>query len=376
MRTFILILISLISTLILGACTQPLPSADELAQRMEAARAAMTSAEATLSINFTTPEQQGTLSAVAWMEQTGQRDATGEPITRMRTEVSAASEAELLGMTMVSDGNNFWLYSPADQRVITGSRDEFKESTQTNPAAPAMMLSEMINQGLEAVDLKVVGTETIAGRSTWKVDFTPRAETSAQLGLNGVINGTLWIDEELALPLKLTLDAGDLGQGTVELSNLKVNQPIDPERFSFTPPPGVTVEEAADLAAQMRDRATASLEEARAVVDFSLREPGYLPAGLSLVEVRLLDTNTVILNYVGSAMSLSIVQSREDLGRDREPPVDSKVESVTVNGLPATLITGENGQGSMLRWEDQRVYYIVTGTLSGEEALQVATALR
>lgn len=376
MRTFILILLSLISTLILGACTQPLPSADELAQRMEAARAAMTTAEATLSINFTTPEQQGTLSAMGWMEQTGQRDATGEPITRMRTEVSAASEAELLGMTMVSDGNNFWLYSPADQRVITGSRDEFKESTQTNPAAPAMMLSEMINQGLEAVDLKVVGTETIAGRSTWKVDFTPRAETSAQLGLNGVINGTLWIDEELALPLKLTLDAGDLGQGTVELSNLKVNQPIDPERFSFTPPPGVTVEEAADLAAQMRDRATASLEEARAVVDFSLREPGYLPAGLSLVEVRLLDTNTVILNYVGSAMSLSIVQSREDLGRDREPPVDSKVESVTVNGLPATLITGENGQGSMLRWEDQRVYYIVTGTLSGEEALQVATALR
>ena len=376
MRTFILVLLSLISTLILGACTQPLPSADELAQRMEAARAAMTSAEATLSINFTTPEQQGTLSAMGWMEQTGQRDAAGEPITRMRTEVSAASEAELLGMTMVSDGSNFWLYSPADQRVITGSRDEFKESTQTNPAAPAMMLSEMINQGLEAVDLKVVGTEMIAGRSTWKVNFTPRAETSAQLGLNGVINGTLWVDEELALPLKLTLDAGDLGQGTVELSNLQVNQPIDPERFRFTPPPGVTVEDAADLAAQMRDRAAASLEEARAVVDFSLREPGYLPAGLSLVEVRLLDTNTVILNYVGSAMSLSIVQSREDLGRDREPPVDSKVESVTVNGLPATLITGENGQGSMLRWEDQRVYYIVTGTLSGEEALQVATALR
>ena len=376
MRTFILVLLSLISTLILGACTQPLPSADELAQRMEAARAAMTSAEATLSINFTTPEQQGTLSAMGWMEQTGQRDAAGEPITRMRTEVSAASEAELLGMTMVSDGSNFWLYSPADQRVITGSRDEFKESTQTNPAAPAMMLSEMINQGLEAVDLKVVGTEMIAGRSTWKVDFTPRAETSTQLGLNGVINGTLWVDEELALPLKLTLDAGDLGQGTVELSNLQVNQPIDPERFRFTPPPGVTVEDAADLAAQMRDRAAASLEEARAVVDFSLREPGYLPAGLSLVEVRLLDTSTVILNYVGSAMSLSIVQSREDLGRDREPPVGSKVESVTVNGLPATLITGENGQGSMLRWEDQRVYYIVTGTLSGEEALQVATALR
>lgn len=372
----ILFLLSLLGTLILGACTQPLPTAEELAQRMEAARAAMTSAEATLSINFRTPEQSATLSALGWMEQTGQRDSAGEPITRMRTEVSAASEAELLGMTMVSDGSNFWLYSPAEQRVITGSRDELKERTQTNPAAPATMLSEMINQGLEAVDLKVVGTERIAGRPTWKVNFTPRPETSAQLGLNGVINGTLWVDEELALPLKLTLDAGDLGQGTVELSNLQVNQPIDPKRFSFTPPPGVTVEEAADLAEQMRDRAAASLEEARAAVDFSLREPGYLPAGLSLVEVRLLDQRTVILNYVGSAMSLSIVQSRDDLVRDREPPVDSKVESVTVNGLPATLITGERGQGSMLRWEDQGVYFIVTGTLSGEATLKVAAALR
>lgn len=376
MRRLRLFLLSLIGMLALAACTQPLPSAEELAQRMEAARAAMTSAEATLSISFTTPEQSGTLSALGWMEQTSQRDAVGVPITRMRTEVSGASEAELLGMTMVSDGSTFWLYSPAEQRVITGSRDELKESVQADPALPATMLSELINQGLEAVDLKVVGTEMIAGRPTWKVDFTPRAETSAQLGLNGVINGTLWVDEKLALPLKMTLEAGDLGQGTVELSNLQVNQPIDPARFRFTPPPGVTVEEAADLAEQMRDRAAANLAEARAAVDFSLREPGYLPTGLSLVEVRLLDTSTVILNYVGSGMRLSIVQSREDLGRDREPPVDSKQELVKVNGRPATLITGANGQGSMLRWEDQRVYYIVTGTLSGEEALQVAAALR
>jgi len=376
MRRLSLFLLSLIGLLTLAACTQPLPSAEELAQRMEAARATMTSAEATLSISFVTPEQNSTLSAMGWMEQTGQRDAAGAPITRMRTEVGAASEAELLGMTMVSDGSTFWLYSPAEQRVITGAQDELKESAQTDPALSTTMLSELLNQGLEAVDLKVVGTEVIAGRPTWKVDFTPRAETSAQLGLNGLINGTLWVDEELALPLKLTLDAGDLGQGTVELSNLQVNQPIDPERFRFTPPPGVTVEQAADLVEQMRDRATASLEEARDAVDFSLREPGYLPTGLSLVEVRLLDTNTVIMNYVGSETSLSIVQSREDLGRDREPPVNSKLESVTVNGRPATLITAANGQGSMLRWEDQRVYYIVTGTLSGEEALQVAAALR
>jgi hypothetical protein len=126
----------------------------------------------------------------------------------------------------------------------------------------------------------------------------------------------------------------------------------------------------------MQQQSATNVEEARTAVSFAMREPGYLPAGVSLVEVRVVGTSTVILNYIGEGTSLSIVQSNEDVGRDREPPAGSQVEEVTVNGVPATLITGADGQGSLLRWEESGVRYVVAGTLSGAEALLVAEGLK
>lgn len=375
MRRLSLFLLTVLAALTLAACTQSLPTAEEIVSRMETARAETTSAEATVTLNFTAQERSGSLTVLGWMEQTATTNAAGQPIARMRAEVAAASEAQLTGTTLVSDGTNFWLYNPAENTVITGVMSELKGAAQATPAGAATMLTDIIGQGLDALDLTVLGIEEVAGKNTWKVGFTPRAETSAQLRLDGIINGTMWVDEELALPLKLELDASDFGQGTLEVSNLIVNEPIDPARFSFDIPAGATVVQAADLAAQMQQQSATNVEEARTAVSFAMREPSYLPAGVSLVEVRVVGTSTVILNYVGEATSLSVVQSNEDVGRDREPPVGSQVEEVTVNGVPATLITGVDGQGSLLRWEENGIRYVVAGTLSGAEAIQVAEGL-
>jgi outer membrane lipoprotein-sorting protein len=376
MRRLSLFLLTILGVLALAACAQSLPTAEEIVSRMEAARAATTSAEATVTLNFSTQERNGSLTVLGWMEQTGTTNAAGQPVARVRAEVAAASEPDLAGTTLVSDGTSFWLYNPAENTVITGVMSELKGAAQTTPAGAATMLTDVIGQGLDAVDLTVLGVEEVAGKSTWKVGVTPRAETSAQLRLDGVINGTMWVDEELALPLKLELDASDFGQGTLEVSNLIVNEPINPARFSFDIPAGATVVQAADLAAQMQQQSATNVEEARTAVSFAMREPGYLPAGVSLVEVRVVGTSTVILNYVGEGTSLSVVQSNEDVGRDREPPAGSQVEEVTVNGVPATLITGADGQGSLLRWEESGVRYVVAGTLSGAEALLVAEGLK
>ncbi len=373
MRHKILLTLALIGTLLLAACGQQVPTAEEIVERMETANAAMQDVHAVVAVTFNGPEQSGNLRAEVWMQRTGAVDAAGRPISQLRAEVLEASEADAVGSLIVSDGTTFWLYSPTANTAITGSSDEMKDV----PAAGGMatdMLQDIVQQGLDAFDLEVLGEEQVAGKNTWKVQVTPKPETTAQLRLDSVLQGMLWVDAELALPLKISLDATDFGQGMLEVEQIELNTGLSADLFSFTPPADAEIIQAADLAAQMQPQAS-TLEEARTSVSFTLREPTYLPAGMALTEVRVMGTSTVILNYAGAGASLSIVQSNEDVGDDREPPAGSNVSEVTVDGVPATLVEGADGQGSLLSWEVNGVRYVVAGTLSGAEAIQVAEGL-
>jgi outer membrane lipoprotein-sorting protein len=369
-----MLLLALLSAVLLAACGTTLPTAEEIVERMEAARAATNDAHAVVAIDFSSPEQAGSMVIEGWTQKTGETGPDGEPISRVRAEVLEASQEGLQGILIVSDGATFWLYSPAENTVITGEAGDMKDAAAGTPAGAATALTEIIAEGLDAVELEVLGTEQVAGKDTWKVRITPRAETSAQLQLDGVIEGTMWVDEALALPLKLTVDASDLGQGTVEARSIETNTGLSADLFTFTPPPGAEVIDAAELAAQMAPQA-ATLDEARTAVSFPVREPSYVPTGMSLIEVRVVGTGTVILNYAGEAGSVSVVQSNEEVGRDREPPAGSDVREVQVGEATGTLITGADGQGSLLRWEEGGIRYVVAGTLSGDEALKVAEGL-
>jgi outer membrane lipoprotein-sorting protein len=375
MRRITLFVIAALAAMLLAACGQSLPTAEQIVERMEATRAATNDAHAVVAIDFTSPERSGQLLVEGWIQKTGELDAAGEPIARVRAEVLEASEAELVGSLVVSDGATFWLYNPAENTVVTGDARSMQDQSPASPAGATEMLQDVIADGLDALELEVVGVEQVAGKDAWKVNFTPKAETSAQLQLDGVIEGTMWVDEQLALPLKLALDASDFGQGTLEVRSIETNTGLGAELFSFTPPEGATIVEAEELAAQMQPKPV-SLEEARTAVSFSMREPGYLPAGMALVEVRVIGTGTVILNYAGEGESVSVVQSNEEVGQDREPPAGSQVQEVTVGDATGTLISGADGEGALLRWEQDGLRYVVAGTLSAEEALRVAEGLQ
>ncbi|MCX7792727.1 MAG: DUF2092 domain-containing protein [Chloroflexaceae bacterium] len=375
MRRSLLLLIALLGALLLAACGQRLPTAEEIVERMEAARAATNDAHATVAIDVTTPDRAGRMVVEGWTQKTGASDAAGKPVYRARMEVREASEADLVGSLMVSDGETFWLYSPAENTVITGSASQMRDAAASAPAGPAMMLQDLIAQGLDAVQLEVLGAETVAGKNTWKVKVTPQAATREQLGLDGLVEGFLWVDAELALPLKATFDASDFGRGSVEALSLETNTGLNADLFRFTPPPGATVVRAEELAARTKS-SVASLDEARAAVSFPVREPGYLPAGMVLVEVRVAGPNAVILNYAGAGGSVSVVQGSEAPGGDREPPAGSQTRAVTVRGVPGALITGADGRGSLLRWEEGDLRYVVAGAIGADEALKVAESLR
>lgn len=374
MRYLRILTILLIGVLALAACGEQLPTAEEIVERMEQARAEMDDLHAVASIEFSSAEESGSMRIEGWMQRTDDTDAAGNPISRIRAEVLESSEPKLVGSLIVSDGTTFWLYSPSENTVVTGNTDEMKDAVEQGPAGATAMLQDIVQQGLDAVDLEVTGSEQVAGKDTWVVKVTPKEDTSAQLQLDGVIEGMMWIDEELALPLKLTLDASDFGNGGLEVETIEVNSGLSADIFTFTPPADATIVDAADIAAEMQPRA-ATIEEARSSVSFTLLEPTYLPAGTALIEVRVIGTSTVILNYGGADASLSLVQSNAETGAEREPPAGSEVTPVTVRGVEGTLIIGPNGEGSLLRWEENGIRYVIAGTLSGDEALNVAEGL-
>lgn len=375
MRRNLTFLLLLIGGLLLAACGQSLPTAEEIVNRMEAARASTNDAHAVVAIDFKSSQEDGSMLVEGWMQKTGETRPNGQPVVRVRGEVREASRKELVGTIVVSDGEHFWLYNPDANTVVTGSADEMKDQSPTEPTGATQMLQDVVQQGLDAVNLEVLGEEQVAGKNTWKVKVTPKAETTEQLKLDGIIEGSMWVDTDLALPLKLSIDASDFGSGNFEVRSIETNVGLDKDLFTFDIPEGAKVIQAADLAAQMQPKAT-TIDEARTSVSFVMREPSYLPTGMSLVEARTVGTSTIILNYAADGASLSVVQSNEDVGNDREPPAGSSVSQVTVGDSPATLISGGDGEGSLLRWEEGGIKYVVAGTISADEAIKVAEGLK
>jgi outer membrane lipoprotein-sorting protein len=374
MKRFTLTLIAMLGALALAACGQTLPTAEEIVDRMEAARDAMQDVKATVALDFSSPDDSGSMVGEVWMQKTDQTDEAGEPIYRSRLEVREASSAELGGTTFVSDGTTFWLYSPSENAVVTGSREDVKDEAPTSPMAMSETLQEIIQRGLDSVDLEVLGEEEVAGKNTWKVKVTPNSETSAEMQLDSLIEGEMWVDTELALPLKLNLDGSDIGSGTVEVRSIVVDGGISDDIFTFIVPEGAEVVQAADIAREMAPQSS-TIDEARAAVSFTLLTPSVLPSDMVLVEVTLQGDSTVLQNYVGGETTLSLVQSTRPTGADREPPAGSNVEEVTVRGVTGELITSDDGSSSLLRWEENSVRIVVAGTVDGATALEVAEGL-
>jgi outer membrane lipoprotein-sorting protein len=372
--TFLTLILA--GTLVLAACGQEQITAEEIVARMEAARDEMQDVHATVTMSFVTNERNGRLVVETWMKKGESAESDAPHFNKVRALVLEADEPEMVGSEFVSDGETFWLYSPTEQKAITGNASEMKENAPSDPAGMTATLQEMIQEGLDAVDIEVLGEEQIAGQNTWKLKLTPKEDTARELQLADVVEATMWVDEAKALPLKMEVDASDAGQFSIEVNAIETNTGLADDVFSFTPPADVEVVQAEDLIEQMQPQA-ATLEEARAAVDFEVLAPTTLPGNASLIELRLLGNETVIQNFAGDVVSFSLVQSISDIGDDRLPPLNSTVEEITVRGLPATLITGSGEeQGTLLRWQENGVRIIIAGTLSADEAIAVAESLQ
>jgi len=128
-------------------------------------------------------------------------------------------------------------------------------------------------------------------------------------------------------------------------------------------------------------RSFSTLDEARGVVPFRLRQPGYLPDGYILRETLVAPGGSAFLFYEGQKGDVILVQISVGLqpGDDPQPVqatsveilTSGAIEPVTLNGVPAGWVEGHG-----LMWEADGISYTVGGVnLSLGEALRIAESL-
>lgn len=375
----------LVSMVLVACAPGQTLTAEEIMQRMQAARDKLQTAHTVAEVTLNSPERSGSFSIESWAKKTDQTDAAGKAIVQLRAKVLQASgddrAANIVGTEFVNDGATFWLYNPQENKVVTGKLSELHNGGvgAQDPTAQMMRMQEMLQQLLDGSDVTIESeSEQVAGRDTRKIRLTPKAETQEQLQLGSVVDTNLWIDKETDLPVKALIDAKDLGRVEATAATLELNQPIADERFAFTPPANAEVINAAEIAKQARPQTT-TLDDARQQVSFPVLEPATLPDGAQLDEVQLLNLRgeTIVQNYSGS-VTFSLVQGKGGLPGAGEAPAGAQAQTVTVRGQQGTLVTGGTGaeQGTLLRWEENGVTFVVAGTLSPDQALNIAESLK
>jgi hypothetical protein len=119
-------------------------------------------------------------------------------------------------------------------------------------------------------------------------------------------------------------------------------------------------------------------------IDFTVREPSYVPEGYTLTALIVSSPNEVVLQYEKpyGYGAFGILQRKVDASNPATIGItaDILVEDVSINGQPGVWMTaaqpGEDGE-HMLVWEVDGVSYQLQGTIHElEEALRIAESLK
>ncbi len=202
--------------------------------------------------------------------------------------------------TMVSNGKVMWFYDKR-KNVVT----EFNLPKRL----PKFDYGEFVKVMMENSNVKLLGTERVAGRDCYVVEATPKTANLSAL----FTREKLWIDKEYWYPLRIEMTSKHYRM-TIEYKNLTFNTGILDSFFEFKPPAGAKV-----VKQKLTPPKKLTLDEAQREVNFTIITPKYT-AGFKFKYAYVLKFDgkeTVLLWYEKDGQRLTI---RESVGV-REMPL-------------------------------------------------------
>ncbi len=164
-------------------------------------------------------------------------------IARSPDGVRLAELGDSSERAFVTDGETAWTW---DSSTLTATRYEVpaeaRDRAESDPAArmadPLALAEDALAAVDDTTDVAVTGTGRVAGRDTYQLVLTPRTDAT----LVGRV--VLDVDGEERVPLRAAVYARGAEAPSIEAGFTSVSfAAIDPATFTFTPPPGTTVEE-------------------------------------------------------------------------------------------------------------------------------------
>jgi outer membrane lipoprotein-sorting protein len=148
--------------------------------------------------------------------------------------------------TLVSDGTTFWAWNSEDSTVTKAPEDRASENKAGAPKQgsaavdPTAAATEALQTLRATSDVRVDGTAEVAGRAAYELVLTPAASERTLLR-----EVRLAVDAEKRVPLRLTVLANGSTDPALQIGFTDLTfGGQDPAMFTFTPPPGATVEQA------------------------------------------------------------------------------------------------------------------------------------
>ncbi len=390
MRTRVFLSLMMLMSLFLAACGQEQITAENIVSHMRETQTNTNDMHAVVTLNYAAQDESGSVKGEFWMRKTGATDADGNPVTAVRAKILESSTAEMVGAEAVFNGESGWVYSPSDNTAIVGSRDDLKDMEQHQQSAGTtsqmdmmLQLQDLVQQGLDALDIEILGEETVAGHNAYKLKITPKQEMQNQLQLpvELLVETTLWVDSERWLPLKLLVDAKDMGRLEITAETLDTNTGLDQSLFEGQPPADATIKQLADVIAEMKDAAgsteATTLDEAKAQAGFPVLTASDETAGAQLVDVQLMNlpqASAVIQSFSGPSIQWSLVQSKGDLPQGMRGNAGGK--EVEVRGTKGTLVEGQGSGFLVLTWQENGVDIVLAGNITADQALKIAENLQ
>ncbi len=334
----------------------------------------------------------------------------GQTPAKVRLEVVSSSLPGVGGLTFVFDGSKAYALDPAHNTLYTGTPEKLAERLpdEMKAAMQGLDMEQEVDKALGAADIKLVGTEKVAGLDTYKLDITPKPDAADNLGLPkamqmqaGVlikdIHLTLWVDTGRWIPLKLIAEHPNVGSFTSTTSAVELNKPIDQSVFVLQVGSGVkqvdldTMQMPKDAKPQK-----ITLPEARDAASqqgWKLLEATY-PADATVVGVTRFNggnpqahKGVLTISYSSPSTDFTVAQSSMEMekqlgdgfsGRDGRDNAGGALKNVTVRGADAVAFSPTGSGWTALAWQEKGsgIYVAVHGKLSLDEALKIAENLK
>lgn len=349
-RWLVLLGVLVVIALLVGAC-QNQPTAEEIVARMREVEASIQDAHGVLEFAVRGLDEDQEMVIEVWEKKPN----------KTRVETLESSDPELAGAVVVGDGQQVWMYLPAENQVMVS---EVGSDEPSSPRDMIQFMEEMIERMLDASEVKLVGEEDVAGAATYKLELSRKEGEEAVLPVDAKV--TLWVDQERWVVLRAHLVSDLVGEASMRVRSFELNTGLADDLFQFEIPEGAHVTNV-----ESSQPVPLTLDEAKAQADFLL-VPSYVPEGATLINVFSVE-GAYVLHYDHSTTSFTIMQGWSPA--EGEIPT-GQTREVTVRGQAATLITDAAMGNSFLTWVENGVTITIAGRVSQDEILKVAESLQ